>query len=300
MKAEMVAIGKKLGDPTNPVESIYVKILPRGTSNIPGVLIGFPVLDVPPFGLGWSARTKSHFFTKLEAHLPRAELQRRVTFCQEKERWVKDGYLSGPNDTAAQDACYALSEAARQATDYCHALYEGPSLVLGPLEQAIVPVVWSSPPLVEKEPGLVVRTLVDSANADSTVGAESECKGQECLSSLEELGDSFYCMNVPAPLADGDLTVVPGICARGEKEGMVIVANETPASVPLESGQLLAQGMVIPAGSAMVRRGCPESEAVCWTLDDASIGAELLDSGGADSTATAERYATPGLSLIHI
>ena len=148
------------------------------------MLVGFPVLDVPPFGLGWQTRQKSHYFSKLEVHLPRAELQRRVTFCQERQQWIQDGYLSGPNDVPAQEACYAMSEAARNATEYCHALYEGPPLVLSPQEQAIVPVLWCTPPAMGKASGLVAKPVVDSANAVSTVGAGSEQKVHEHLSSL--------------------------------------------------------------------------------------------------------------------
>ena len=52
-----------------------MKVLPKGKANVPGALIGFPVLE-PNQGLGWSTCEKSHYFRELDVHLPRGEMKR--------------------------------------------------------------------------------------------------------------------------------------------------------------------------------------------------------------------------------
>ena len=63
LRGEFVPVQAKSGDPNNPVRDLYVKVLPKGTSNITGIIIGNPALDVPPYGLGHQRRELTHFFS---------------------------------------------------------------------------------------------------------------------------------------------------------------------------------------------------------------------------------------------
>ena len=58
------------GDGKHPVRDIYFKALPEGSANVPGGLIGFPVLDAEPFGFGHRVSECSHYFSELDVHLP--------------------------------------------------------------------------------------------------------------------------------------------------------------------------------------------------------------------------------------
>ena len=40
------------GADSGPTKDLYFKVLPKGTCQVPGVIIGFPVLDAEPYGLG--------------------------------------------------------------------------------------------------------------------------------------------------------------------------------------------------------------------------------------------------------
>ena len=49
LRAEFVPAGADSG----PTKDLYFKVFPKGTCQVPGVIIGFPVLDAEPYGLGW-------------------------------------------------------------------------------------------------------------------------------------------------------------------------------------------------------------------------------------------------------
>ena len=53
------------GDPKNPLKDIYFKIMPKGTTEIAGILLGYPTLDSAPYGLGWTMTEHSHHFASL-------------------------------------------------------------------------------------------------------------------------------------------------------------------------------------------------------------------------------------------
>ena len=73
LRAEFVSVGKTEG----PYRDLYFKILPKGSCSISGCLVGFPVLDVRPYGLGHTTQFTTHCFEELGAALPRLELDRR-------------------------------------------------------------------------------------------------------------------------------------------------------------------------------------------------------------------------------
>ena len=56
MRAEFVRANAVSGDQRNPTRKLYFKILPHGTADVQGVLLGFPAVDAPPFGLGWQTK----------------------------------------------------------------------------------------------------------------------------------------------------------------------------------------------------------------------------------------------------
>ena len=196
LRNEFVPAGKRSGDEEFPLRDIYFKVLPLGTADIPGVLIGYPTLDCPPFGLGWQRREYTHFFTSVQIHLPRAELQRRKEMSEELVEWKKEG----TSEDAGKDKvllnpeqCNLLREAARHSTrEYACAYYEGPPFTLGPQEQAMIPAVWCQLP---------------------PSGGAHEHK-------------DFLCVGLEGTMAT-EFDVVPGVCAKADKEMMLCVSNST-------------------------------------------------------------------------
>ena len=73
LRTEFVPTGADSG----PTKDLYFKVFPKGTCQVPRVIIGFPVLDAEPYGLGWVTQPTMHFFSALKVSLPRLELERR-------------------------------------------------------------------------------------------------------------------------------------------------------------------------------------------------------------------------------
>ena len=71
------------GEGTGPHQDIYFKVFPKGKCNIPGLIIGFPVLGTPPLGLGHVVGASAHTFQALSVSLPRLELGRRAEYHRE-------------------------------------------------------------------------------------------------------------------------------------------------------------------------------------------------------------------------
>ena len=143
LTAEFVPIGKKTGDKDNPVRDIYFKVLPKGTASVPGLLIGQPVLDHPPFGLGHQRKERSHYFSALSAHLPRGELPRRTAQLQQLKQWDS----TGANFMGmALEQCCRLVESSRLIEQSPCAYLDAPTVQLEPNEQAIVPAAWAGLP----------------------------------------------------------------------------------------------------------------------------------------------------------
>ena len=90
LRVEFVPTHGKSGG-GHPVRDVYMKVLPKGSANIDGVLFGYPTLDSPPYGLGHERRDVTHYFTELNVHLPRNELARRNDMQRELEQWRGPG-----------------------------------------------------------------------------------------------------------------------------------------------------------------------------------------------------------------
>ena len=78
-----------VGHDSNPIRKLYFKVLPKGTADVPGVLLGYPTLDTAPHGLGWEPKEGTHFFRSLGLHLPRAELRKRTAHVSACAEWTK-------------------------------------------------------------------------------------------------------------------------------------------------------------------------------------------------------------------
>ena len=62
------------GEVEGPYRDIYYKILPAGSTNMSvGGILGMPVLDVQPYGLGWRVCPTVHVFDALGVSLARGE-----------------------------------------------------------------------------------------------------------------------------------------------------------------------------------------------------------------------------------
>ena len=72
-------------------------VLPMGSSDVPGVLLGYPTLDDYPRGLGWYRREYTHYFAAVNVHLPRAELKSRAQHLREVASWRDEGLLNDPD-----------------------------------------------------------------------------------------------------------------------------------------------------------------------------------------------------------
>ena len=63
-----------------PLQDIYYKVLPLGTSSLTACVLGFPALGVAPFGLEHQVCSQTHVFHRLKVALPRLELPARCVY----------------------------------------------------------------------------------------------------------------------------------------------------------------------------------------------------------------------------
>ena len=63
-----------------PLKELYFKVLPTGSSSLTAVVLGFPVLDVQPFGLEHQTCSQAHYFHALKVAVPRLELPARAAY----------------------------------------------------------------------------------------------------------------------------------------------------------------------------------------------------------------------------
>lgn len=212
LRAEFVRRQFKVGDKNNPCNSLYFKVLPRGTADIPGVLLGFPCLGTAPYGMGWQVTSTSHFFSMWDLHMPRAELSKRTTSCADTKVWFKD---DKPKEySVSSESLCRLAECTRMMSEEVLAGYDGEPFCLGPSEQAMVPAYWTG-------------QWVDK-------GAPPE--------RFMALQPPQYNEDSPGP------KVMPGICSGGEKELMLCIYNDSPLALKLEQGDVLAVARVLPPG----------------------------------------------------
>ena len=87
VRCEFVPVGGERG----PFRNLYFKIFPKGTCNIPGCIVGFPVLDAMPYGLGHSVHHTVHGFEELGVSLPLLELGRRNDYTVALAKYLESG-----------------------------------------------------------------------------------------------------------------------------------------------------------------------------------------------------------------
>ena len=70
-------------DVPGPVQEVALKVFPKGSSSFPGIILSFPIMDVPPFGLGFRVCSNTFAFDGFgdkPVHLPRYDLARRHAY----------------------------------------------------------------------------------------------------------------------------------------------------------------------------------------------------------------------------
>ena len=152
LRIEFVPINGVSGDATNPSRDVYFKILPKGSSSIPGILLGHPLLDCEPYGFGWERKERPHYFTALKVHLLRGEIPHRKDHVEAVKRWHMDAgdtYVNGsqasgdrdclmsersPKECSPSSACLKKREA--ELAGSIRAIYDGPEITVEPGEGA--------------------------------------------------------------------------------------------------------------------------------------------------------------------
>ena len=195
LRAEFVPDGRHSGSQDYPIRDIYMKVLPKGTANVSGVLLGFPVLDLPPHGLGHQLTERSHYFAELGVHLPRGELYRRSEMRKEVDALASN--REHDVTLATRDGYLLMAEALREWDSPC-AYSDADAFVLQPGEEAMIPARWS---------GKIPQ-------------------------------QDFVCE--PWPSLEEGLEVLPGLCAGGEPELMMCLANRAEVPVTVDPGASLA------------------------------------------------------------
>ena len=148
LRIEFVPINNETGDVANPSEDVYFKILPKGSSNIPGILLGYLLLDVEPYGFGWERKVRSHYFTRLKVHPLRGELHRRKDHTEAVKQWHTEdveGSQSGKEKVcriAEQTPGLSQKQMTALFDEGIRAIYTGPELILEPGDGALVPTHW--------------------------------------------------------------------------------------------------------------------------------------------------------------
>ena len=101
------------------------------------MIIGFPVLDAEPHGLGWVTQPTMHFFSALKVSLPRLELERRNQYIEAKRLH----YDLAPQ-AVGRDSARLCLETAVPVSRKPVAVIDAGDLCLAPGERAIVPARW--------------------------------------------------------------------------------------------------------------------------------------------------------------
>merc|ERR1712242_381217 len=203
LRAEFVGAGKDSG----PMRDLYFKILPKGTCSIAGCLVGFPVLDVRPYGLGHSVQYTTHCFEELGVALPRLEIARRSDYLSAMSVYLDtDGercaVLGGAPGALPGDQCRLLHEKASRvdAAAFPCAVADCGACLLQPKEEALVPAVWDRP-------------LADGAH---------------------------YCVGTSGTQLSTGLEAQPGVCGGESPELMIAIRNASEGAITVERGMPLA------------------------------------------------------------
>ena len=206
IRCEFVSVGKDKG----PFKNLYFKIFPRETCNIPGCIVGFPVLDAMPNGLGHSVHHTVHAFEALGVSLPRLELGRKSDYTVALAKYLEsDGSkcfgLVDRQCALSQGECGALRISALREDILVGklsavAVADCAVSLLQPGEEALIPAVWD-------------RAVPD---------------------------EDFVCETTRCTELDVGLDTAPGVCPGGERQLMLSVRNDSHESVMVQRGLPLA------------------------------------------------------------
>ena len=161
LREEFVRANFPSGHSDNPVREFYMKVMPKGSTDLPGMLPGLPDLDSPPCGLGWQIRESRHYFSGMQIHMPRTELQKRTAQREQLKSWLETDVPTGV-PAAGVEHCMSLSEASKQLSSVVCAFWDGPDIQLGPYEQAMVPATCGSGWIGGETPGAFMAVGVDA------------------------------------------------------------------------------------------------------------------------------------------
>jgi hypothetical protein len=219
------------GQTTGPWRDIYFKILPAGSASLSTAgILGMPVLDRPPYGLGWRVADTTHVFDALGVALPRGELAARERYFkalrQDKPKSVK---YKGKHE----DELFALAEQFYSRSSPPNACLSIDYLHLSPGDQAVIPVRFDKPTpksdfMLAPMPGelAVVDALPGKCGAD--VMEMSMCiENSGVVDVTLERGDvvaTVATCSAPEPSRlreEGSLKDLGG--AQGERGGRAIV-----------------------------------------------------------------------------
>jgi hypothetical protein len=94
-----------IGAQTGPVRAIRMKVLPKGASSFPGIILSAPCLAPAPRGLGLRTEPHAHVLQSLGVCLPRLEEEVEASLHKEMVQVAfmvdtKEGIHLGPGDTA--------------------------------------------------------------------------------------------------------------------------------------------------------------------------------------------------------
>ena len=143
------------GATTGPYRDIHYKILPSGSASLSTAgILGFPVLDCPPYGLGWRVCPTAHVFSALDVALPRLEMQARERYfaalaaerapgaeAESDVPYADDGdFFDYENVLEEGETVLQLAEETYGSTCTANALLAVDTLLLSPGDQAFVPV----------------------------------------------------------------------------------------------------------------------------------------------------------------
>ena len=262
LRAEFVPVGKTKG----PMQTLYFKIFPKGTCNVAGCILGFPVLDSVPHGLGHRVSETVHTFEGLHANLPRLDMagRDRYTKALEVHRetggrtfWMRErGWLRGLTRQKEPGKGRRLGDAIAESGTSVD-VESGESRGVGrpcladtaggggvPKES----VSLEPPCLVDTAGGRGDgRTVVAVADAGPVLLAAGSSALVPAVWDGEVPDEDFWI----APLSVGEepagLVVAEGLCPGGEPEVLLLVTNESEFDVTIEIGRALAQLAVKPS-----------------------------------------------------
>ena len=103
-----------------------MKVFPRGQSSFAGLIVGFPQLDVPPYGLGFRILKSTFIFDWLGGvQVPRLDLERRAALSKINKKIL----------SASQQEIVDAWEVLDGATDVHHFTYSDWECKLGRASQ---------------------------------------------------------------------------------------------------------------------------------------------------------------------